>query len=153
MVKTVFYEKVGRKYIPVREYDSLLQESFPKGAHLVITYPGGRSTRYNVDPNYAGLIAAGRVAEDAMTRAIRMASELKPTTTPITPAQQRAWKKLAKEFGDELCTLQGAGAHDIAQAGINALLSEADVLYSNPAVRDAYEKFLFVCALTKQKAE
>ena len=61
--------------------------------------------------------------------------------------------KLAKEFGDELCTLQESSAYDIAQAGINALLSEADVLYSNPAVRDAYEKFLFVCALTKQKAE
>ena len=79
------------------------------------------------------------------------ASALKPRQTPITESQQRAWKKLAKEFGDELCTLNGASAHDIAQAGINALLSEADVLYSNPAVRDAYEKFLFVCALTKQK--
>jgi hypothetical protein len=153
MVKTVFYEKVGRKYTPVREYDSLLQESFPKGAHLVITHPGGRSTRYNVDPDYAGLIAASRVAEDAMTKAMRMASELKPPQTPITPAQQRAWKKLAKEFGNDICILQGSSAYDIAQAGINALQQEADVLYSNPAVRDAYEKFLFVCALTKQKAE
>ena len=153
MVKTVFYEKVGRKYIPVREYDSLLQESFPKGAHLVITYPGGRSTRYNVDPNHAGLIAASRIAEDAMAMALVMASELKPTTTPITESQRRAWQHLAKELGNDLCTLQAASAHDIAQAGINALLSEADVLYSNPAVRDAYEKFLFVCALTKKKAE
>ena len=153
MVKTVFYEKVGRKYIPVREYDSLLQESFPEGAHLVITYPGGRSTRYNVDPNYAGLIAAGRVAEDAMTKAIRTASELAPRQTPITESQRQAWQNLAKELGNDLCTLQASSAHDIAQAGINALLSEADVLYSNPAVRDAYEKFLFVCALTKQKAE
>ena len=153
MVKTVFYEKVGRKYIPVREYDSLLQESFPEGAHLVITYPGGRSTRYNVDPNYAGLVAAGRVAEDAMTKAIRTASELAPRQTPITESQRQAWQNLAKELGNDLCTLQASSAHDIAQAGINALLSEADVLYSNPAVRDAYEKFLFVCALTKQKAE
>ena len=153
MVKTVFYEKVGRKYIPVREYDSLLQESFPEGAHLVITYPGGRSTRYNVDPNYAGLIAAGRVAEDAMTKAIRTASELAPRQNPITESQRQAWQNLAKELGNDLCTLQASSAHDIAQAGINALLSEADVLYSNPAVRDAYEKFLFVCALTKQKAE
>jgi len=153
MVKTVFYEKVGREYIPVREYDSLLQESFPKGAHLVITYPGGRSTRYNVDPNHAGLIAASRVAEDAMTTAIRTASELAPRQTPITESQRLAWQNMAKESGNDLCTLQGSSAHDIAQAGINALLAEADVLYSNPAVRDAYEKFLFVCALTKQKAE
>ncbi len=153
MVKTVFYEKVGRKYIPVREYDSLLMESFPEGAHLVITHPGGRSTRYNIAPDYAGLIAAGQAAENAMIKAMQKASELKPRQTPITPAQQRAWKKLVKEFGDDIFTLQGSSAYDIAQAGINALLLEADVLYSNPAVRDAYEKFLFVCALTKQKAE
>jgi gamma-glutamyltranspeptidase len=106
-----------------------------------------------VEPNYAALIAAGRVAEDAMTRAMHMASELRPQKTPITPGQQKAWKKLAKEFGDDLAALSINSARDIAEAGMNALQQEADVLYSNPAVRDAYEKFLFVCALTKQKAE
>ena len=153
MVTTVFYEKVGRKYIPVREFDSRLQGSFPKGTHLVISHPGGRSTRYNVDPNYAGLIAAGCVAEDAMTEAIQKASELRPQQTPVTPAQQRAWKNLTKAFGDELTLLHWSSSHDIAQAGLKALQQQADVLYSNPAVRDAYEKFLFVCALTRQKEE
>ena len=153
MVTTVFYEKVGRKYIPVREFDSRLIESFAKGAHLVMAHPGGRSTRYNIDPNYAALIAAGRVAEDAMTEAIQQASELRPQQNPVTPAQQRAWKNLAKAFGSELNLLHGKSSHDIAQAGLRALQQQADVLYSNPAVRDAYEKFLFVCALTKQKAE
>ena len=28
--------------------------------------PGGKSTRYNIDPNYAAMIAAGRIAEDAI---------------------------------------------------------------------------------------
>ena len=151
MVTTVFYEKVGRKYIPVREFDSRLQDSFSKGAHLVISHPGGRSTRYNVDPNYAGLIAAGRVAEDAMIKAIQQASELRPQQTPVTPAQQRAWKNLAKAFGNELSQLHGKSAHDIAQAGITALQQQADVLYSNPAVNKAYEQFLFLCQLTKEK--
>ena len=153
MVKKVYYEKIGRRYVPVAEYDSDLLDSFHKGNHLVCVYPGGQSRRFNVEPNYAALIAASRVAQDAMVRAMHMASELRPQRTPITPGQQKAWKKLAKEFGTELCTLHGPSAHDIAEAGINALFSEADVLYSNPAVRDAYEKFLFVCALTKQKAE
>ena len=153
MVKKVYYEKIGRRYRPVAEYDSDLLDSFPKGSHLICVYPGGQSRRFNVEPNYAALIAAGRVAEDAMTRAMLMASELRPLQKPITPGQQRAWKKLAKEFGNELFTLQGPSAHDVAEAGMNALQQEADVLYSNPAVRDAYEKFLLVCALTKQKAE
>jgi hypothetical protein len=106
-----------------------------------------------VEPNYAALIAAGRVAKDAMIRAMHMGSELRPQKTPITPGQQKAWKKLAKEFGDDLAALKINSAHDIVEAGMNALQQEADVLYSNPAVRDAYEKFLFVCVLTKQKAE
>ena len=153
MVKKVYYEKVGRRYVPVAEYDSDLLDSFHNGNHLVCVYPGGQSRRFNVEPNYAALIAAGRVAEDAMTRAMHMASELRPQKTPITPGQQKAWKKLAKEFGDDLAALSINSARDIAEAGMNALQQEADVLYSNPAVRDAYEKFLFVCALTKQKAE
>ena len=81
-MKKIFYEKVGRKYVPVHEYDSDLLHALPKGTHLIMVYPGGSSTRYNVDPNYAAMIAAGRVAEDAMTDAIRAASELRPQKNP-----------------------------------------------------------------------
>ena len=151
MVKKIYYEKVGRKYVPVAEYDSDLTDSFPKGSTLVICYPGGQSRRYNIDPDYAALIAAARVAEDAMIQAMSKASELRPATTPITPAQQRAWKKLAKEFGTELCTLNGASSYDITQAGLKALEDEAAKLLTNAAVKAAYDQFLFVCALTKQQ--
>jgi hypothetical protein len=151
MVKKIYYEKVGRKYVPVAEYDSDLTDSFGKGSHLVICYPGGQSRRYNIDPDYAALIAAARVAEDAMMQAMQKASELKPVKTPITPAQQRAWKKLAQEFGDELCTLTGASSYDITQAGLKALEDEAAKLLTNAAVKAAYDQFLFVCALTKQQ--
>lgn len=142
---------MGRKYVPVSEYDSNLIDAFTKGNHLVMCYPGGQSRRVNVDPDYASMIAASRVAEDAMIRAMHNASELKPRQTPITPAQQRAWKKLAKEFGDELCTLSGSSAYDIAEAGIKALQAEADVLYCNPAVRKAYDHFILLCKLTKEE--
>jgi hypothetical protein len=151
MVKKIYYEKVGRKYVPVAEYDSDLTDSFGKGSHLVICYPGGQSRRYNIDPDYAALIAAARVAEDAMMQAMQKASELKPTQTPITTAQQRAWKQLARAFGDELATLNGASSYDIAQAGLKALEDEAARLLTNEAVKAAYDQFLFVCALTKQQ--
>ena len=151
MVKKIYYEKVGRKYVPVAEYDSDLTDSFSKGSHLVICYPGGQSRRYNIDPDYAALIAAGRVAEDAMIQAMQKASEMKPKQTPITLGQQRAWNKLAREFGDELATLNGASAYDIAQAGLKALEQEAADLLTNEAVKAAYDQFLFVCALTKQQ--
>jgi len=151
MVTKVYYEKVGNRYKPVSEYDSDLIDSFGKGSHLVICYPGGQSRRYNIDPAYAPLIAAARVAEDAMIQAMSKASELKPKHTPITEGQRRAWKKLAREFGDELATLNGASSYDIAQAGLKALEDEAAKLLTNAAVKEAYDQFLFVCALTKQQ--
>jgi hypothetical protein len=151
MVKKIYYEKVGRKYVTVAEYDSDLTDSFSKGTHIVMCYPGGQSRRYNIDPDYAALIAAARVAEDAMMQAMQKASELKPTQTPITEGQRKAWKKLAKEFGDELCTLNGPSSYDIAQAGLKALEQEAANLLTNEAVKAAYDQFLFVCALTKQQ--
>jgi ABC-type branched-subunit amino acid transport system substrate-binding protein len=148
-MKKIYYEKVGKRYVPVAEYDSDYLDSFPKGNHIVMCYPGGQSRRFNIDPDYAALIAAGRVAEDAMCDAMRKASELKPKQTPITEGQRKAWKKLAKEFGDELATLNGASSYDIAQAGIKALQEEADKLMTNPAVKKAYEHFLLVAELTK----
>jgi hypothetical protein len=148
-MKKIYYEKIGRKYVPVAEYDSDLIDSFGKGSHLVICHPGGQSRRYNIDPAYAPMIAAARVAEDAMMQAMHKASELKPTQTPITEGQQKAWKKLAKEFGDELATLSGASSYDITQAGLKALEKEADKLLTNPAVKKAYDHFLLVAELTK----
>ena len=148
-MKKIYYGKKGNRYVPVAEYDSDLTDSFGKGTHIVMCYPGGQSRRYNIDPDYAALIAAARVAEEAMIQALIKGSELKPKQTPITLGQQKAWKKLAKEFGDELCTLNGASAHDIAEAGLKALQEEADKLLTNPAVKKAYDHFLLVAELTK----
>lgn len=150
-MKKIYYEKVGRKYVPVAEYDNQLMDSFTKGTHLVMSYPGGTSRRFNIDPDYAAMIAAGRVAEDAICKAISKASELRPKQTPITPGQKRAWERLAREFGDELCTLNGLSVHDCAEAGVKAMMAEADRLLANPTVRKAYEKFLFVAELTREQ--
>lgn len=151
--EVIFYVKKGRRYVPHSTYSSEFCDSFPKGNHLVQSYPGGSMRRFNIDPAYAPMIAAGRVAEEAICKALNKASELRPAKTPLTPAQHRAWKKLAKEFGDELCTLHGASVHDIAEAGVQAMQAEAEQLLANPAVKLAYEQFLLVCELTKSHAE
>jgi hypothetical protein len=153
VTKKIYYEKVGRKYKPVYEYDQTLMDAFPKGSHLVICYPGGQSRRYNINPNYAAMIAAGRVAEDAICDAMRTASEMRPQRTPLTPGQKKAWEKLAKEFGDDLATLSLGSARDHAEAGVQAMQAEADKLMTNPAVRLAYEQFLLVCELTKKQVD
>lgn len=148
-MKKIYYVKEGRKYVPVAEYDNDLMDSFHKGNHLVMVYPGGTSRRFNIEPALAPMIAAGRFAEDAICTAMAKASELRPQRTPITEAQRKAWRALADAFGDELCTLRGASVRECAEAGVKAMQEEADRLMQNEAVRNAYEQFLLVCELTK----
>ena len=148
-MKKIYYEKVGRRYKPVAEYDSTYMDSFPKGNHLVMCYPGGSSRRFNIDPNYAAMIAAGRVAEDVISSAVVKASEMRPHRTPITEKQREAWDNLTKAFGDERYYIELPSAREIAEAGVRAMQEQALELMQHQAVRQAYEQFQLVCELTK----
>ena len=149
MTKTVFYKKVGRRYKPVMEYDLDLMDALPKGDHLLSVYPGGASRRYNINPAYAPMIAAGRLAEDSICKAIQKASELRPRRKTLTPGQKAAWENLAREFGDDLCTLDGLSIRDCAEAGIIAMQNEADKLLKHPSVQMAYDHFMLVSKLAQ----
>ena len=153
MSKTIFYKKQGRRYIPVSEYDNEYLDSFPKGSHLVQVYPGGSSRRFNIDPAYAPMIAAGRVAEDAISKAVQKASEMRPHNTPITEQQRKAWEALAKAFGNDRYYIEIPSAREIAEEGVKAMAVEAEKLLENPSVRKAYERFLLICELTKDHNE
>lgn len=148
-MKKIYYEKQGRKYVPVAEYDNQFLDSFPKGNHLVMCYPGGSSRRFNIDPNYAAMIAAGRVAEDAISKAVVKASEMRPQKTPITEKQRKAWENLSKAFGNERYYIEIPSAREIAEEGVKAMMTEAEQLLENPSVRKAFERFQIVCQLTK----
>jgi hypothetical protein len=141
----------------VSEYDSDLVDSFHKGTHLVMVYPGGTSRRFNVDPNYAAMIAAGRVAEDAISKVIMEATEIrrnyKNRNTPLTPGQRTAWDNLIKEFGEDARQLEWPSVRECAEAGVKAMVDEADKLMYNPTVRQAYEHFQLVCELAKEHKE
>ena len=151
MTKKIFYEKKGRRYVPVLEYDNELLDSFPKGAHLVVCYPGGSSRRFNIDPAYAPMIAAGRVAEDAISTAIMKATEVQPRRKALTQEELDAWNNLIEVWGEEARSLTRPAARDVAEAGIKAMMEEADKLMAHDSVRRAYEQFLLVCALTKEE--
>jgi hypothetical protein len=151
MTKKIFYEKRGKRYYPVKEYDDDLVHALPKGNHLIMCYPGGRSTLYNVDPDYASLIAAGRVARDVMAQALVKASEMRPKKTPLTPEQKQAWDNLKAAFGDDMYALHIDSAHDVALAGLNALQKAAKELYStHPSVQVALDHLMLLTKLTKE---
>ena len=151
-MKKIFYEKIGRKYVPVKEYDSELMDSFPKGAHLVVCNPGSTSYKYNVDPDYASLIAAGYAARDVLANGLVKASEMRLSNTePLTPEQQDAWDNMIRVFGDRGRYIQFPSAHDIAIAGIEALQEKAKHLSKNESVKNAFEQLKLICKLVEEQ--
>jgi len=149
MSSTVFYKKVGRRYVPVSEYDSELMDSIPKGNHIVMCYPGGQSIRYNIAPALAPMIAAGRYAEEKMLHTMRMIGEARPKRKALTDKQRQAWQTMKEAFGDDMFSYSYASNVEIVEAGIKAMTEEANKLLSHPAVKDQYEKFLMTCELVK----
>ena len=154
MVKKVFYEKVGRRYRPVREYDSELMSAMHKGSHLVVCNPGTVSYRYDIDPNYAALIAAARLSEDVISNEIVRATEIRrhrgAKDDELTPEQKAAWDNLIAVFGPSAKQLEWPSAREAAEAAVSAMVNEAKKLMNNEAVRLAYEHFQMVCELTKE---
>jgi hypothetical protein len=149
---TTFYKKVGRKYFPVKEWDNELQDAFIEGSHLIIVKPGNKSYHYNIDPNFVAVLAAGMYAKNSMVDAIIKASELKPKSVPLTEEQVTAWESLKKSFKDQSFSVYQDSATAIAEAGIKALIEEANKLLENPSVKHAYEQFLLVWKLTKDES-
>jgi hypothetical protein len=153
----IFYIKKGRRYVPHSTYSSEFCDSFPKGTHLVQSYPGGSMRRYNIDPAHAPMIAAGRVAEDVISKKIMEATEIRRNSrnreTPLTPSQKAAWDKLVEEFGPDARQLEWPSARECAEEAVKAMTLEAEKLLKNDTVRKAYEHFLLLCELTKDHNE
>jgi hypothetical protein len=150
MTKKIYYEKVGRKYVPVREYDSDLMDSFPAGTHMVVCHPGGRSYRYNIDPAFAPMIAAGRYCEDVISSAIMKAHECRPYGNQVlTPEQRAAWDNLLAVMPDKGRYLEWPSAREVADAAVEALSDEALKMLDNPSVRKAYDHFMLMAALAE----
>ena len=149
-MKKTYYEKRGRRYVPVAEYNNDWMDSFPEGNHLIMCYPGGVSRRYRIDPALAPMIAAGRYAEDAICSVMSKADEVQPPRRAMTEAERDAWNNLIAVWGDEARSLRRAAIQDIAEAGVKAMQAEADKLMQNEAVRNSYEHFLLMCKLAKE---
>lgn len=153
-MKKIFYEKIGRRYVPVKEYNSEFMDAMSKGTHLIMSYPGGQSCRYNINPMYAPMIAAGRVAEDAISMALYDASSIRMQSNDrkreLTLEQKEAWLKLVEVFGDSGKQLEWPSCREIAETGVKAMEDEAMRLMENPAVKNAYDQFIMICELTKE---
>ena len=149
-MKTVFYIKEGKTYTPVSEYDSNFTDSIRYGDHLLSVYPGG-SSRRKIDPAFAPMIAAGRYSRDSIADALRVAAELRPHQSPLTPEQLEAWENLNSKLGETSHYLSWPSAFDVADKAVDAMIKEASVLLLHPAVKHAYDEFMLICKLVKEE--
>ena len=152
MTKKIFYEKVGRRYKPVAEYNSDLMDAMHKGTHIVMCYPGGRSTRYGIDPAFGPMIAAGRFAEDAISQKLMDTSALRVAkNVELTEYQRKCWYALQDALGSGNLALEWCSYREAAEAGVKAMQIEAEKMLENPAVRKAWDYFIMTWQLTKER--
>ena len=114
------YQKHGRRYKQVGQY--LEFDCFSNGAHLLVVNKGCTSYLHNVEPDKAGVLAAMKIAKDAMVKAFMEASDLRPVNQPVTITEEQ--RRLLDELkATGFCTemwiresIQG-----IIDAGMNVL--------------------------------
>ncbi len=115
------YEKVGRRYRPVRE--ERYWDSWPAGFHLVYADPdGGRSFRFHVEPEKAPFRAAAMAKEDALRKVLNDALAMRPTKRPVTERQAKAWEAFRKAMGNDGYIVEYEGVNGIIDAMIAELL-------------------------------
>lgn len=153
MAEETLYKKVGSRYVECKYYDSERLDSFTEGAHLIIKKKGSEARYCNVRTDIVPLIAAGKYAADALIKGMHKASEARPNPIPVTGEERVAWDNLQKVMGETRFYLKYDSVQSLANAGVAALVEEAETLMHNETVRAAYEHFLLVCELSKKEKE
>lgn len=96
-----FYVKRKRRYIPIS--DERQWESWPHGFHLVYTPDdGGRSIKFHINAERAGLLAAIKEREEELRKEIDSCFKLRPTKQELTLTQIKAWRTFCKAMGNDI---------------------------------------------------
>ena len=128
MTAELLYLKKGRRYKPVSaqawysNYEVMDIGTFK----LVHATENGTRTVYDVTPDTAGFMAAAMIAEKAMVKAITAAAESYPIDT-LSPSWTASQLATIEEFKKRMGGIfpvwwGGQSAHDIAMAGIKAVI-------------------------------
>lgn len=127
MSKRIFYEKRGRRYYPVQEYDPAVMDSFPAGAHLVIVDPGHKSVRYRITPEHAPLLAAFHICRDELAKILQQEYQFRPVTRTASPREIQAQKAWYKVMGNEaLLVLQAPSIQELLDTLERQLIAEVE---------------------------
>lgn len=153
---TVYYVKRGRRYHPISYYDHMLMsDGWPQGYHLVHVSKNGRTRRYNVDPDWAGVISALMAVRDELADLLSRASQPEPgqgsRSVPMSPELRDDWQRLVERHGQELAVMHYPSRIDIAEAVCMGLMERIqDTDWDRPAVQKALDHLLTVAKLSKK---
>ena len=153
MSKTIFYKKIGRRYVPANVYSHEFSKAMPVGTTLTAVSTDGSSRIFNVDPEFAPLAAAALHSRQSIVSAVMKASEARPTNQALTEEQHEAWDNFIKVMGDSGRYIQFPSAMEVCDALTEKLKSETIKMLSVPAVKEAYEHFLFLYKMTKESQD
>jgi hypothetical protein len=88
----ILYEKVGRRYVPVR--DTLAYDGLGNGSWLVHVEKGSTSIRRSVEPAHAALQFAAMMAVNKISKYLLQASEARPSNREYTKKQKELLKQM-----------------------------------------------------------
>jgi len=110
-----FYEKIGKRYYPVKEYDEELISSLAEGSYLITIKPGSKNIRKaSLETKEEFEILATLIKyEKELFHVLIEESKMRPNKEPLTKKQNQAWINLEKSFGGSVCTLQGKSWQEI----------------------------------------
>lgn len=126
-MRKTFYEKRGRRYHPVSQYDSALSYALPAGAHLIVVEPGLRSTLHNVEPDAAPLLAALRMCREQITAEVRKAVEARQAARgkQLTERERMAFQAYKDMTGVDSMAMEFPSIAEIVDKLEAALLKHA----------------------------
>lgn len=139
-MKKIFYEKRGKRYYPVKEYDSDLMDAMPKGFHLLSVYPGGKSMRYDIDPDIVTMIATIMMINRDLPHLIYEIGRLQPLAPALTEHQLKLYNDLMSSLPPEHSHYMSFGsAHDIAEKILNMIFEKSKDLLTDPHVKELFD--------------
>lgn len=107
------YKKVGKRYVQANDPD--VWNGLREGWWLVKVQDGSTSIRSTLFPDNAELEAAMKDAEDKIVDILNKALQARPSKREITPEFKKAWERMIKKFGNEMCLLQYDSLYGIAE--------------------------------------
>ena len=149
-----FYRrKDNGRYEAVRQWDPVLQDSFPLGTTVVVAHKNAQLRRYNQSPDYLALIAAALSVEDQLAQIVSRSSSWQRwypeyAVSNLLPDEKIVFDRMVASGA--LDRLVGPSAQEIAAKILQVLVNAAKPAVDIPWVQELASQYQAAVLLTIQ---